>query len=74
VIDTEELCVGLIVDNVAEVIGIDDENIVPPPPINAGACNRFMQGIGKVGDKISLLLDCKKLFIDEEIQILTNIN
>lgn len=74
VIDTDSLCVGLIVDNVAEVVGIEDENIVPPPPINTGTCNKYMQGIGKLADRISLLLDCRKLFLDEEIQILTNIN
>ncbi len=74
VIDTNELSVGLIVDNVAEVVGIDDENIVPPPAINTGANNRYMQGIGKLGDKISLLLDCRKLFLNDEIQLLTNTN
>ncbi len=74
VIDTEDLCVGLIVDNVAEVVGIDDQNVVPPPTIHTGLFNKYMQGIGKLGDRISLLLDCKKLFLDEEIQMLTNTN
>ncbi len=74
VIDTDALCTGLIVDNVAEVVGIDDENIVPPPPIHSGAYNKYMQGIGKLSDRISLLLDCKRLFMDDEVQILTNIN
>ena len=74
VISTSGLSTGLIVDNVAEVTGIDDENIVPPPPLHASACARYMQGIGKLPDRISLLLDCEKLFLDEEIQILTNIH
>ncbi len=74
VIETSDLCTGLIVDNVAEVTSIDDENIVPPPPVHTGACGRYMQGIGKLSDRISLLLDCRKLFMDEEIQILTNIH
>ncbi len=74
VIDADDLSVGLIVDNVAEVISIDDENIVPPPSAQTGAYNRYMQGIGKTGDKISLLLDCRKLFMDEDVQQLSNIN
>lgn len=74
VIDTDELSVGLIVDNVAEVIGIDDENVVPPPSVQTGAHNKYLQGIGKSGDKILLLLDCKKLFFSDDIQQLTNTN
>ena len=74
VIDTDALCTGLIVDNVAEVVGIDDENVVPPPPVHTGACNKYVQGIGKLPERIALLLDCKRLFMDDEIQILTNIN
>lgn len=65
VIDTGEVCVGLIVDNVAEVLSIDDEHIVPPP--DTGKQNRYISGIGKAGDDVKLLLDCEKLLIEEQI-------
>jgi len=67
VIDIKDTFVGLIVDNVAEVIKIDDSNIVPPPDMKIGFHNRYVRGIGKVGTEIKLLLDCDKLLNDDEL-------
>lgn len=73
VIDIEDLSVGLIVDNVAEVLSIADENIVPPPDARAGFHHRYIKGIGKVGSDVKLLLDCNKLLGDEELSTLGEI-
>jgi len=73
VVETQALSVGLIVDNVAEVIAIDDENIVPPPDNRVGIKNRYIQGIGKVGNEVKLLLDCEKLLNEETVQALEEI-
>ena len=73
VIDIKETSVGLIVDNVAEVINIDDSNIVPPPDIKTGFHNRYVRGIGKVGNEVKLLLDCDKLLNDDELEGLNTI-
>ncbi len=72
VIDIKETSVGLIVDNVSEVINIDDSNIVPPPNIKSGFHNGYVRGIGKVENEVKLLLDCDKLLNDEEVQAITN--
>lgn len=73
VIDIKETSVGLIVDNVDEVIKIDDSNIVPPPDIKTGFHNRYVRAIGKVENEIKLLLDCDKLLNDDEMEILNTI-
>jgi purine-binding chemotaxis protein CheW len=65
--------VGLIVDNVAEVLTIDDDNIVPPPDIRSGLQNRYVSGIGKVDANVKLLLDCEKLFRDDELDTVQKI-
>ena len=70
VIDILEVTVGLIVDNVAEVLMIADENISPPPDKKAGLQNRYLAGIGKVGNDVKLLLSCEKLFQDEELEMI----
>ena len=72
VIDIKEISVGLIVDNVAEVINIDDSNIVPPPDLKTGFHNRYVKGIGKVGKEVKLLLDCEKLLNEDEVQVIVN--
>lgn len=73
VIDIKETSVGLIVDNVAEVINIEDSNIVPPPDIKTGFNNRYVRGIGKVGKEVKLLLNCDKLLNDDEMESLNSI-
>ena len=66
IVETEDLILGLIVDRVAEVMTINDEDIAPPPSHKSGIKNKYIRGIGKVGGEIKLLLDCDMLFNEEE--------
>ncbi len=66
VVDTQEFIVGLIVDKVSEVMTIDDEDVVPPPNHKTGIRNKYIRGIGKIEGEIKLLLDCIKLFDENE--------
>lgn len=67
VIDIRGTAVGLIVDNVSEVLTIPAEEIVPPPEVTKTG-NKFINGIGKVGDEVKLLLNCDKLLYDEDVE------
>ncbi len=69
VLDTDDVSIGLIVDSVAEVLTIQDEDIAPPPEVNKGS-HRYIKGVGKAGGSVKLLLDCRKLLIDDEIDTL----
>jgi purine-binding chemotaxis protein CheW len=73
VVDTQELVVGLIVDRVSEVLAIDDEDIAPPPDIRTGIKNRYIQGIGKVDSCVKLLLNCKMLLNDDEVEEISSV-
>jgi purine-binding chemotaxis protein CheW len=68
VVDIQDISVGLIVDNVTEVLAIDDGNIVPPPSAKTGAHNQYIKAIGKTGSEVKLLLDCEKLFNNDELE------
>ena len=67
VVDIGEMSIGFIVDSVAEVLSIPDEDIVDPPQMNRGAANRYIKKIGKVGNDVKLLLDCDKLLTEDEV-------
>ena len=67
VVNIDAVTVGLIVDHVAEVIRIDEENIAPPPDAKLGFHSRYIKALGKVGDDVKLLLDCEKLLTEGEI-------
>lgn len=72
VIEAKQLMLGLIVDGVAEVLAIDDENIVPPPEIKSSQ-NKYIKSIGKAGGTVKLLLDCDKIFNEEDEEKLINL-
>jgi purine-binding chemotaxis protein CheW len=72
VIDIGDISIGLIVDSVSEVLSISESEIVPPPEIHKTG-NKFIKGIGKVGNEVKILLDCNKLLNEEVVEDLTNI-
>ena len=52
VINVKSTTVGLIVEKIAEVVEIKDDNILPPPSIGRAdkQHHKYVYGIGKVGD------------------------
>lgn len=69
VINVKSTTVGLIVEQIAEVVEIQEENILPPPTIgraDKAHHNKYVYGIGKVGNSVKLLLDPEKLLYDDE--------
>lgn len=58
--------IGLIVDRVAEVVSIADEQISAPPEFNKSG-SRFINGIARFGSEVKLLLDSDRIISDEEI-------
>lgn len=72
VINVKSTVVGLIVEKIAEVVEIQEENILPPPSIGRAdkTHNKYVYGIGKVGDSVKLLLDPDKLLNDEDLSVI----
>ena len=76
VISVKSTVIGLIVEKIAEVVEISDENILPPPTIGHPdkAHHKYVYGIGRVGDSVKLLLDPDKLLNDEDLSIIEEVN
>jgi purine-binding chemotaxis protein CheW len=73
VIEVKDSFVGLIVDNVSEVLSIAEEEIVQPPEMGKATENKYIQAIGKVGSEVKLILDCDMLMSEEDEQTLSHI-
>ena len=76
VINVKDTVVGLIVEKIAEVVEIKEENILPSPSLGneEKAQNKYVYGIGKVGDSVKLLLDPEKLLKDEDLSLAEQVN
>lgn len=72
VVDIDEISIGLIVDSVSEVLTIAAEEIVPPPELNKTS-NKYIEGIGKAGNSVKLLIDCNRLLNEEETESISNL-
>lgn len=76
VINVKSTVVGLIIEEIAEVVEIKEENILPPPYIGRidKAQQKYVYGIGKVGDDVKLLLDPDKLINDTDLSLVDQTN
>lgn len=66
VINIEKVQVGLIVDRVSEVLSFDLDSISLIPEFDQYNSNKFFSSIGRVGAKLVMNLDCRKIFLDDE--------
>ena len=73
VIDIQDLSIGIIVDAVSEVLNISDDNIVPPPNLNPGG-RKYIKGVGKSEQHVTLIVDCEKLINENEADELRCVN
>ncbi len=62
--------VGFIVDSVREVLRIPQAVVDPPPPIVAGISSDYIEGVGKMDDRLLILLNLEKALSSSEIQAL----
>ena len=74
IVNVNDMVVGLIVEKIAEVVEIKEEDILPPPTVVIGGedklQNRYVYGIGKVGDNVKLLLDPERLLKDDDLLLM----
>lgn len=52
---------GIRVDAVTEVLHIASEAIEPPPPIALGMDSQFIRGVGKIGERLLILLELDQI-------------
>ena len=85
--DTEETCIivvqvetedkpitmGIIIDAVKEVLQIDANQIEETPALGAGIDTNFITGMGKVADKVKILLDIEKVLSVDEMNSVKNL-
>lgn len=75
VINVDGTEVGLIVEKIAEVVEISDDNLLPTPKLGRSdktQKDKYVYAIGKVGNSVKLLLDPDKL-LNDDIKVLEQV-
>ena len=55
------MAAGMIVDSVSEVLRIPSDIVEPPPPMTASIGSEYILGVGKLKDRLLILLDIERL-------------
>lgn len=66
VVDVEGKTVGIIVDEVSEVMRLPVDSIEPPPAVIGGIASDYITGVGKLDDRLLILLDMDKILSEGE--------
>ncbi|MDR2489553.1 MAG: chemotaxis protein CheW [Desulfovibrio sp.] len=70
VIEINNMIVGFVVDSVSEVLRIPAGTVEPPPPVVAGLESEYISGVGKLHDRLLILLDLDKLLSHDDLESL----
>ena len=71
VIEINNMIVGFVVDSVSEVLRIPAGTVEPPPPVVAGLESEYISGVGKLHDRLLILLDLDKLLSNEDLEAMS---
>ncbi len=74
VVELHNIVVGFVVDAVREVLRIPRSVIEPPPSIVAGIGSEYITAVGKLENRLLILLDLERILMEKEKQQLEMVN
>lgn len=74
VVDVGEADIGLIVDEVSEVLNITSDQIEDTPSFGADVDTEFILGMGKAEEKVTILLDISKVLSGSELDLVEKVH
>ena len=72
-LDGQIVSSGIIVDSVEKVLIFEPEQIKPAPTVGKGFNNEYINGIATVNDEFVIILNLEKIFSEEEISLIINV-
>ncbi|MHC1711969.1 MAG: chemotaxis protein CheW [Solidesulfovibrio sp.] len=71
VVEINAMVVGFVVDSVSEVLRIKSNTVEPPPPIVSGIDSEYISGVGKLENRLLILIDLDRLLSTTELGALS---
>lgn len=68
IVNTSAAEIGVIVDEVREIVKLDESAFESPPKALSNLKDRFLSCTAKLGDRLILMLDLEKVLTEEDIQ------
>lgn len=66
--------VGMVVDSVSDVIGLNPEEIRPAPDFGSTFDTQYLIGLASVGDRMAIVVDIEKLMTSQEMGLIDKLS
>jgi purine-binding chemotaxis protein CheW len=73
IVEYASLQVGMEVNEVSEVLTLDSDRISPAPAMATTIDSGFISGVGKLQDRLLIILDVERILSDEEHSMLSEV-
>lgn len=67
IVELKDRLIGMIVDTVSDVVGLDSKNIQETPHFSANVDTNFIDGIGNLNDDLIIVLDIDKILTSDQL-------
>jgi len=75
IVEVKDTVVGMLVNSAKEVMSLPLSSIQPPPEMIKSKINaEYLRGVGKIGNKLLILLNLAKVLGEEEIEELSELS
>jgi len=74
VVEIEGRLLGLVVDSASQVVRIAADQIDPPPPVPGGFSQELITGVGKIDDRLVILLNADSILTAGEKMALSSLD
>ncbi|MFW6180229.1 MAG: chemotaxis protein CheW [Spirochaetota bacterium] len=66
VVEVDGKSIGMVVDSVSHVLRLSRDQIDPAPPLVGGLAGEYIKGVGKLDEKLIILLNIERILSHEE--------
>jgi purine-binding chemotaxis protein CheW len=73
IVELDKSTIGMIVDSVSEVLRLNKEDVDSTPSMAANVDTKYIRGVGKLKDRLLILLDLNKVLVQSEVKELETI-
>ena len=70
IVEVDGKSIGMVVDSVSQVIRIEKDQVEPPPSLIGGISAEYLRGVGKLGERLIIMLNIDRILtVDEKIEL-----
>lgn len=67
-VEIRESLIGLVVDNINEVLWYEEGELEPAPEVEGGIKQEYIKGVVKRGDRLVVLIDLNKMLYEDKLK------